>query len=143
MKAGAIPYFVKNGVIRMLFMIPSDARYGGSDPQIAKGQLEDGEDKFESAIREAEEELGLKRINILQDTLESQTFFVSGLKNAYEMYVVCFKVAAHDDFDAPHYETKATVWLTLDEFVLRGRSIHVDIVSHFCESIRLKEIQNE
>lgn len=143
MKAGAIPYIIVDGEIKMLFMIPSDARYGGPRPQIAKGGLEEGEDHFESAIREAEEELGLKRINIIQETIMSRSFHVTGLKNPYNMYVTCFRVSSHHDFDAPHFETKATVWLTLDEFTRKGRAIHLDIVRHFCESIRLKEIQNE
>ena len=64
-RAGLIPVHISNGEISMLFMKPSDPMYGGSDYQIAKGRIEDGEEPYETAVREAEEELGLNPDNMV------------------------------------------------------------------------------
>ena len=62
-RAGIVPYFIDNNQIYVYLMIPSDPAYGGTEPQIAKGRVEE-EGEEEAAIREGEEELGLIRANI-------------------------------------------------------------------------------
>ena len=61
---GLIPWTVYHDSIIMMFMMPSDPKFGGSNYQIAKGRKESGETDLEAAIREASEELGLKPSNI-------------------------------------------------------------------------------
>jgi len=129
-KSGMIPYVMKGGVPLFLFMIPSDSAYGGSRPSISKGNVDSGETTEQAAIREAEEELGLKRSNIVLGSVRliwNSTF--TGDVDAYDFYVYVCEVKSSSDFDKPHYETGSVHWLTAEEFENRGRRIHVKIVN--------------
>ena len=65
-KAGLIPfYFDKSiGKFKYLMMVSSDAAYGGDKPMISKGGQDPGESNRATALREAEEELGLVLSNL-------------------------------------------------------------------------------
>lgn len=119
-RAGMIPYVIENGRIVMMFMTPSNSTYGGSDPQIAKGKQEDDETLIETAIREAEEELGLKRNNILN------IFKIGTFLGRTDVYAA--KVCDKEDFNEYNYETESVMWLTLEEFEELGRELHREIV---------------
>lgn len=111
-KAGVIPYYIDNGVIKMLFMIPSDPLYGGSDYQIAKGTQDyDNEFPIEIAKREGQEELGLKLDNILGDF----TFAYKSKMSLYDLYVYIARIKNVNNFDPFDKETGKTSWLTIDE----------------------------
>lgn len=130
-RAAVIPYFIEDGTIKMMFMVPSDTTYGGSAPQIAKGRIEEGESAEETARREGYEELGLKEDNILSFDelgvfLGRTTFYVAKIRNEF-------------DFDVPHFETKETRWMTLDEFAVEGRDIHQSVVNTAVNLIELSE----
>jgi predicted NUDIX family NTP pyrophosphohydrolase len=63
-KRGAIiPYIIIDGECYIALMKPSDPKYGGPDFQIAKGVQEGDENITQTAIREGEQELGLKITN--------------------------------------------------------------------------------
>lgn len=129
-KAGCIPYVMINGKPSMAFMISSDADYGGPDPMIAKGHIDDGEDAKTAGIREAEEELGLKKSNIIDSTLIlGWQGKLKGQINDYEFAVFTCEVKDKNDFNTPHYETKEVVWLTKEEFDKVGRHSQRHIVS--------------
>jgi len=119
-RAGLIPYIVENGIVRMMFMRPSDPDFGGDFFQIAKGKVEDGESSQDAAIREAQEEIGLFRGNVLL-TEEVGTFmgrttvFVSKIKDG-------------SMFGEPSFETAETTWLSLEEFLEFGRDLHKPVV---------------
>jgi len=120
LRAGIVPY--KGN--KALFMISSDEAYGGSDPSIAKGGVDDSESVISAAIREGEEELGLKKSNMVaapQKVWEGQ---LEGLKNTYDIHVFAVEVKDEDDFNTPHYETKETVWMTREDFMKNGRETH-------------------
>ena len=120
-KAGVIPFCVSpDGVTRMMFMSPSDPAYGGPMPQIAKGGVDPGESTKEAAIREGEEELGLNRTNIIS-VQAIPAITVSGLNASYTMSIFAVKVKNQKDFGTPHFETGKVYWLTLEEFLRRGR----------------------
>lgn len=121
-RAGLIPAFIEDDEIIMLFMKPSDSKYGGPDFQIAKGKIETKETNVEAAIREAGEELGLKTNNIVElhnlgSWLGRTTFFIGLVKDK----------TAFGDF---HFETGDTKWMTLNEFMESGRPIHKGIVKY-------------
>ncbi len=122
-RAGLIPAFRDaDGELHMLFMKPSDTKYGGSDYQIAKGRIEPGEESYETAIREAGEELGLRTDNMI-DVYEcgrwlGRTFFYVAL------------IADKEDFGEFHFETASTKWMTPMEFAKNGRDIHREVVRH-------------
>lgn len=122
-RAGLVPFYInEDGSIEMLFMIPSDQRYGGSDPQMAKGRIDDDEQPEETALREAKEELGLVAGNIDGD-LE---YFGVHLGRTH---VYACEVKSKDRFGMFSYETQETRWMTEDDFRKNGRDIHRKIVS--------------
>ncbi len=129
-KAGMIPYVLEDGGPLFLFMVPSDSAYGGSKPSISKGNVDPGETTEHAAIREAEEELGLKRTNLIADSIQlawHSTF--AGDIESYDFFVYVCQVKNKADFNKPHYETGSTHWLTAKEFENTGRRIHVTIVN--------------
>lgn len=120
-RAGMIPFFVdKDGNIQMKFMIPSDQKFGGGDPQFAKGRIEKNEIHEEAAIREAKEELGLREDNV-------KWFYYLGERLGRTHMYIC-EVKSKEDFDEPHYETESTHWMSSDDFELRGRDIHRPVI---------------
>ena len=130
-KAGVIPFCVSpDGITRMMFMSPSDPHYGGPLPQIAKGGVDPGESIREAAIREGEEELGLNRANIIsvQAIPAADGGTISGLKASYTMSIFAVKVKNQKDFGTPHFETGKVYWLTLEEFLTRGRKNQQSLV---------------
>lgn len=123
-KAGFVPYQISNGVPLFMFMIPSDPRFGGDQPQIAKGMIDEGEDEFTSAIREAEEELGLRCSNIIPPIKHVTT----DIRGSVSMAIFMGQIKNLKDFDAPHYETGSVHWLTLEQFRKIGKPSHLHIV---------------
>jgi len=124
-RAGLIPVYINPNNIEqsiMMFMIPSDQKYGGCSPQIAKGQIENGEQPDEAALREAHEELGLNEPNIYQ-LIDCGMWL-----GRTHMFVALVYSADIEKFDTPHYETQSTMWLTIDQFKSQGRDIHIPVV---------------
>ena len=119
-RGGLIPYIKKNDEIYMLFMKPSAPKFGGDVFQIAKGKQEEGENIEQTALREANEELGLFPGNIvhldnLGVWLGRTTMFIAEVKD-------------ETMFGDPHFETKETKWMTLQEFTSQGRGLHKPVV---------------
>ena len=127
-RGGVIPYYIEeDGTFKMLFMKPSDAKYGGAQFQIAKGKIEDDESDEDGSFREAQEELGLfepntrNRVN-LGVFLGRTTFFVA-------------EVIDKDKFGDTTFETGATKWMTPEEFQKEGRALHRSVVKAAVRSI--------
>lgn len=121
-RAGIIPFYVTDdGDVLMMFMIPSDPEYGGSDFQIAKGKVDPGENHEEAAVREGEEELGLIQANMIGDV-----HFLGKFLGRMHIHVV--QVKSPTNFNRPHYETAQVGWLTNDKFQQIGRDLHKPIV---------------
>lgn len=120
-KAGLIPYKFDDaiGKFKYLMMISSDAAYGGDKPMVSKGGQDPGETDQETALREAEEELGLVRSNLLN------CFDVgrSSSKN-YKLSIFAGEVKDVSNFTEPCYETAYTQWMTAEEFYETGRKDH-------------------
>lgn len=119
-RAGLIPFYIENGIVKMLFMIPTENEWIESIPQVSKGRIEPGEMTIKAAIREAEEELGLKRTNLSRIEPIGQystiMFYVGQITNP-------------DDFGPfDTTETTETKWLTLDEYSEEGRQLHIPVV---------------
>ena len=122
-KAGLIPYFFneEKGAYEYLMMISSNAAFGGPDPMISKGGMDIGEDTLTTAIREAQEELGLKVENLAD---HPRRLTEKSYKN-YRLTVYFAPVRSKHDFGEFCYETRETRWMTLDEFVKDGREDHL------------------
>jgi 8-oxo-dGTP pyrophosphatase MutT (NUDIX family) len=119
-RAGVIPYIIEDGEVKMLFMRPSDGKYGGDVFQLAKGKFEEGETAEEAGLREASEELGLFSGNVEQLT-ELGVFMV-------RTTVFVAKIKDKDHFGEPHFETKEVKWMTAKEFQNTGRDLHKPII---------------
>ncbi len=132
-RAGLVPYIVESdGTIRMMFMRPSNYEYGTFTYQLAKGKVEDDDETFyDAAIREAKEELGLFVGNIIK------TEEVGNFMGRTMVYVS--KVKNKDMFGAYSDETDSTTWMTLDEFMDRGRDLHKPVVQSVYRTIMKME----
>lgn len=133
-RAGVIPYYLDGDNINMLFMIPSDPKFGGSSPQVSKGKREEGESDEETAFREASEELGLFKGNIIHSHL------LGNFLGRTKVYVA--KIKDPTMFGDPHFETKETKWLTPEKFQELGRGLHKPIVKAAVRYIEEKEQLN-
>ena len=122
-KAGFIPYFFNEeiGTFEYLMMVSSDAAFGGPDPMISKGGQDLGEDILATAIREAQEELGLKVKNL---ACQPRCLTEKSYKN-YRLTVYFAPVISKHDFGEFCYETKETRWMTLVDFAKFGREDHL------------------
>lgn len=129
-KAGIIPYIKKEDKVLMLFMRPSDPKFGGLYWQIAKGGIDAGESAEAAARREGHEELGLRASNI-------DHMWPVGVTKNVKIYAC--EVYSMKDFDQPHYETGATQWMTAEEFERSGRDIHKSVVRAAVRKLTLLE----
>jgi len=117
-KAGIIPYFIDKDQVYVYLMIPSDPHYGGTAPQIAKGQIDLNESPEQAAIREGEEELGLRRTNIINISYcceqKLQGMHTPGypLPQPYKLIIFIAKIISPRQFSKPHYETKRALWIS-------------------------------
>lgn len=127
-RAGLIPFYITEGQIRMLFMIPTENEWIASVPQVSKGRIEPGEITIKSAIREAEEELGLKKSNLLRIEPIGQFSTI--------MFYVGQVNDPNDFIDFDRTETMETKWLTLDEYISEGRDLHIPVVQAAVEKIK-------
>ncbi len=135
-RAGLIPWISEGGEYRYLFMVASDPKFGGPRPMISKGKIEEGETPIVTALREAEEELGLKQLNLkteLEFLTEERVRLYSG---TYEFSVFSVQVFNRWDFDKWCDETEYTVWMTLDEFKVQGRPDHIKYIKMLEEKLR-------
>lgn len=119
-RGGVIPFYIDNEEIKMLFMVPSDPKFGGPDWQIAKGKIDPEDQSIEDgAFREAQEELGLFLPNI------SERHDLGQFGNI-RVYLAHIKdpnlFGDHDE------ETGAVRWMTPEEFAAEGRSWQRPIV---------------
>ena len=130
-RAGIIPYMWnenKEDYVYM-FMVPSVAKFGGPHIQIAKGKIDKGENKFQAAIREGTEELGLIHSNMAEQPFEISKFLQVTMKDQYYLHVYAVEMKDKKKFNKPHFETKFTTWTTNERFQEIGRKSHRIIVA--------------
>lgn len=128
-RSGLIPFLrAEDGTLHYLMMVSSDPKFGGPRPMISKGKIEAGETPLGCAIREAEEELGLKQRNLRGPFVELFEGRVELYSCAYTLYVFGVEIQDRYDFDKWCDETEFTTWMTLEDFKQRGRRDHVRFV---------------
>ena len=118
-RGGVIPYYIKGDNILMMFMKPSDKKFGGENFQIAKGKIEQGETPIEGAFREAKEELGLFGPNVLEST---------PLGRFGKIHMFLAKIKDPDMFGDTTDETGAVTWWTPEQFQSNGRNWQKPII---------------
>lgn len=124
-----------DGKIRMLFMTPSDPDYGGTSPQLPKGQIDPGEDFLQAAIREGTEEVGLEPSNYASKPFKVGEF------NKNVIHIV--EIKDPKVLLKPHFETGSVHWLTNEEFARVGRDFQRPWVNKAYEQILLQLIFKE
>lgn len=135
-RAGIVPFIRLNEEeIQVYLMIPSDPDYGGIEPQIAKGMVDPGEELEFTAIREGEEELGLKKTNLIGSPVLGWSGEVKGMSDMYTMSVYVVEVKDPDDFNKPHYETGWAGWLPVNQALLKIRSSQRNILKSVLSKI--------
>lgn len=127
-RAGGIPWLIENGIIKMMLMIPSDQKYGGPDPQIAKGKIEDNEKPELAAFREVAEELGLKRSNLVNQ------LSLGSPENTLFMYLYLMEVKNAKDFEEPCFETGSVLWITENDIEV-VRELHRPLIQQAFSNI--------
>lgn len=132
-RAGVIPYYVDdNDTVQMMFMISSNSKYGGPDPQISKGKVDPDDKTYrDAAFREAKEELGLFKGNVINETYIG--------KFLGRTHVFICKINDPDMFGDTSYETERTVWMTAEQFDEDGRKLHQPVVKAAVREINRQE----
>ena len=111
-RAGFIPFYIDDdGDVFAYTMIPSDPAYGGTEPQLAKGKLNDGLSSKETAVKEAEEELGLIKSNLSYVNLLGVYPYKQGDQDNIAVYYG--EVKNSELWSEYHYETGWTGWINL------------------------------
>jgi 8-oxo-dGTP pyrophosphatase MutT (NUDIX family) len=141
-RAGMIPYMRNaEGTLEYLMMVSSDPKFGGPRPMISKGKIESDEGTLEAALREAEEELGLKRMNIregsIRDLADERVVLHSG---TYDLTLFSCEIIDRYDFDKWCDETEYVTWMTLEEFREDGRKDHVKYVEMLEGNVRANQL---
>ena len=133
-RGGVIPYFKNGDEIEMMFYISSDPAYGGPKFQIGKGHIDNPSDIEGEAIREANEELGLKKSNIKRCDLAIKDK-ITGMAGTYEFYLFVAEVFNKDDFDKFGEEASEVGWLTMTKFKEIGRESQLTLVERCHDKI--------
>ncbi len=132
-RAGMILYHInKENRIEILFMIPSDTRYGGDKFQIPKGKIDLDESPIETAIREAFEEVGWFPIN-----KDGEIHHLGRFLGRTDFYVT--KIKDLSLFGEFHHETREIRWLTPEEFYIIGRELHFPVIQSAVRHIKERE----
>lgn len=101
-RSGIIPYTIKNDLIFFCLMVPSNEKFGGRFPQFPKGKIEKNTSPLENAIKEAEEEAGISRNNII---------FIELFDSDEEKKIIWYLSKLKDfSLSEPHYESLYSFW---------------------------------
>lgn len=129
-RSGLIPYLRDEaGVLQYLMMVSSDPKFGGPKPMISKGKIEDDEGTFDCAIREAEEELGLVRENMIGEPFHLISERVVLRSGTYDLTVYAVQIRDRWNFEKWCDETEYTTWMSLEDFKEHGRRDHIPYVA--------------
>jgi 8-oxo-dGTP pyrophosphatase MutT (NUDIX family) len=128
-KAAFIPYHED----KVLVCKSSNPLFGGPKFALCKGNVDLNESIQDAALREAEEELGLKLHNIVPETLQHLGTFKTF---SYLLSVYTAQIRDPHDFNDPCWEIAETKWMTWNDFKSIGRDEHRPIINAFFQSLR-------
>ena len=126
-KAAFIPFYQD----KILVCLSSNPMFGGPHFALCKGEIDKGETVEQAAIREAEEELGLRISNLAGPINHLGNFKTF----SYMLSVYYAEIKDPDAFNLPCWEIAETKWMTWDEFKAIGREQHRPIVNAFYQNL--------
>lgn len=126
-KTAFIPYH--NG--KVLVCRSSNPMFGGPHFALCKGNVDEGETIEQAAIREAQEEVGLRESNLAGPIKHLGTFKTF----SYMLSVYFAEVKDPEAFNPPCWEIAETKWMTWEEFRSVGREQHRPIVDSFFQQL--------
>lgn len=126
-KAAFIPYHGN----KVLVCRSSNPLFGGPYFALCKGNVDEGESVMDAAIREAEEEVGLRVSNLAGPVKHLGNFQTFG----YLLSVYFAEVSDPEAFNPPCWEIAETKWMTWDEFTAVGREQHRPIINAFFQQL--------
>jgi 8-oxo-dGTP pyrophosphatase MutT (NUDIX family) len=111
-RAGSIVYYLDNGNMEVCLITSSNPIYGGPDPQLPKGTIENLSEE-ETAIKEAVEETGISKIDIIQvkylyKDIIREDYYPPFYMSLYGIEVKTKKLNDHD------FEVKSANWYTIE-----------------------------
>ena len=140
-RSGLIPYlWDESGVLQYLMMVSSDPKFGGPKPMISKGKIEDDEGTLGCAIREAEEELGLVRENMIGEPFHLISERVVLRSGTYDLTVYAVQIRDRWNFEKWCDETLHTEWHSLDSFREYGRRDHIKYVELLQQTLNIQKV---
>jgi 8-oxo-dGTP pyrophosphatase MutT (NUDIX family) len=126
-KAAFIPYYQD----KILVCKSSNPMYGGPHFALCKGNIDLGETVEQAAIREAQEEVGLRVENINGPVKHLGTFLTFG----YKLSVYWAEIHDPNAFNEPCWEIAETKWMSWKEFKAVGREKHRPVVDAFFQQL--------
>ena len=127
-KVAFMPYYGN----KILVARSSNPMFGGPHFALEKGNVDPGENLQDAAVREAQEELGLKIENMIPSTFKHLGNFKTF---NYILSVYVCKVRDPNDFNEHDWEIAETKWMTWEEFRSVGREQHRPVVDAFFQQL--------
>ena len=110
--AGVVVYFTKDGVRHYLLL-----HYPGGHYDFAKGHLEAGESEMQAAIRELEEETGIKEIKIIDGFEHKLEYFFRRKGKTVHKTVTFYLGEVPDNKITISFEHQGFLWLDYDQAI--------------------------
>ena len=143
-RAGAIPYHIDKGEIKMLFFVPANS--DNDKFEISKGRVEIDDNAISTAIKECIEETGLPEENVENIELLSIEH-IKKKEKEYDLYIYLIEVSnmklnepSNEPVDWAKNvrisETKKVAWLTQEEFQEQGKKYQKAIIKKAVNKIK-------
>ncbi len=110
--AGVVVYYPENGKRHYLLL-----HYPGGHYDFAKGHLEAGESEMQAAIRELEEETGIKEIKMVPNFEHKLEYFFRRKDKTIHKTVTFFLGEVPDEKVTISFEHQGFVWLDYDQSI--------------------------
>lgn len=125
-RTGTIPYwFDEIGHLYVCLFTSNNPEYGGSEPSVPKGGIDENESIAHGAIRETHEETGIP-MSDLTDIMSVKTSVIAGMTSSYDLHVFASLVPQMTKL-SPTREGQGK-WMTIEDALREIRAIHKEFL---------------